>query len=271
MDAFGMFTDRRLSFVPPLCLLLLLSNATVYADTPSIEFDFGRTAECREVTSTPEEVIYPGEKIVELKLRVSVQVTAGDIHDVEEVRIEAVDCDGRMRVHSFDPSTRLEARVSEDILWSKTTETSSSLGASLGGEAPVLLGEVVAHVTPTVNGGSTKREVVTESQSRVAPKHVVVSSGTMEKEHGVFFKLHQSPQATLEGVHELTIRFVVPELWRGDSVRVCCEATGVERFLWLKQRKTWAYHCAPVAIYLAGDLDARQAAERHSKRHTVGS
>ena len=254
-----------------LGLLLCASGVPLCAAEPSIEFDFARTAECRDVTAAEVVDIYPGERIVELKLRLSVRLLAGSMSEVEEVRIEVGDCDGRMRVHSFQPSTRLESHVSEDIQWSKTTEKGTSLGAALGGEAPVLLGDVVAHVTPTINGGVTNREIITESQQRIAPKHVVVASGTIDREHGVFFKLHRSPQTSLEGVHELTVRFVVSDSWRGDSVRVCCQATGQEKFLWLKQQTVWAHTCAKVAIYLAGDLKARMAAERHARSALAGS
>jgi hypothetical protein len=248
------------------CLLLVTSSAVVRADSPSIAFDFGRTAECREVTPDEEAVLFPHEKIVELRLRVSVHLLEGRLDDVEEVRIEIGDCDSLIRVHDFAPSTRLESRHTGDIRRSTTTEHSGKLAASLGGELPVPLGDAVARVAPTINGGITNREVVTETENRVAPQHVVVASGTIGNEHGVFFKLKSSPLSSLEGVHEMTVRFIVPDTWRGDSVRVCCKATGQEKFLWIKQQSTWGHVCAPVALYLSGDLKARQAAHRYAKQ-----
>ena len=245
------------------CLLIATGGATARADTPAVAFDFGRTVECRDVTPIEPSAVFPHEKIVELRLRVSVHLLSGNAEDVEEVRVEIGDCDGRLRVHSFEPTTRLESRHTQDIKWSKTTEQTKSLGATLGGEAPVPLGDVVAHVTPSVSGGLSSREVVTETEHRVAPQQVVVASGTIGAEHGVFFKLRASPLSSLEGVHELVVRFIVPENWRGDSVQVCCQATGQEKFLWMKQQSTWAHTCGAVALYLAGDLKARQAAMRY--------
>ncbi len=267
----GSFMSSSLRIIFALGLLLAVDDGSAYAESPSIDFDFASTAECRELALPESAGIYPGEKIVELKLRISVHLTTGNLDAVEEVRFEVVDCDRQIRVHSFEPGTRLESRVSEDIKWSKTTETGSSLGASLGGQAPVLLGDAVAYVTPSINSGKTVREVITETQKRVAPKHVVVASGTIDGEHGVFFKLRRSPQSSLEGVHELTVRFVVPDSWRGDAVRICCQATGQEKFLWIKQQKTWTHRCSQVAIYLAGDVDARRAAVRYLRRRTTGS
>ena len=115
----------------------------------------------------------------------------------------------------------------------------------------------------------TQREVVTEQKKKIAPKHLVVASGTTGEQHGVFFKLRPSPQSTLEGEHELTVRFVVPAIWRGDSVAVSCQATGQQKFLWLKQRKVWADQWDCVAIYIAGDVEARRAARRAARRNAL--
>ena len=242
--------------------VVALETSFTQAGNPQVNFDFGRVTECTEIASDGDSALFPNEKLIEVKLRVSVHLLAGNIADVEEVRIEVGDCDNRMRVHSFSPATQLASHLSGDIQWSKTTEESRSLGASLGGELPVALGSVVAHVTPSVNGGLGNVEKITETQTRVAPQFAVVASGTISQEHGVFFKLRSSPQSTLEGTHEFVIRFVVGEKWRGDSIQICCQATGTEKVLWMKQQTAWSHVCSNVALFLAGDLQARQAAIR---------
>lgn len=243
-------------------VLLSWSTVNAIAGDPQIAFDFGRIAECVEIVGD-EVLLTPGEKLVELKLRVSVHLLAGKIDDVEEVRIEIGDRENMMRVHSFSPSTQMASHLGGDIEWSKTTEEGHSLGASLGGELPTPVGGLIAHVTPTISGGMTNGETITEKQLRLAPKFAVVASGTINQEHGVFFKLRSSSQSSLEGTHDLTVRFRVSEKWRGDSIRVCCQATGTEKVLWMKQQAIWAHTCGPVALYLAGDAEARQAAIRY--------
>jgi len=242
---------------------LSFTTSSTLARQPTLAFDFGRTAACREILTDEAGELPSNEKLVELKIRVSVHLLAGKISDVEEVRIEIGDCDSRIRVDSFLPTTRLASDFSEDLTVTKTLKNSKSLGGSLGGEAPVPLGNVVAHVLPSINGKLSKQKIVVEKQVFLAPQYATVASGTIGREHGVFFKLRASPQTTLEGAHELTVRFVVPKNWRGDALRVCCYATGQEKFLWIKQQATWARTCAPLAIYLAGDLEARVAAEHH--------
>jgi hypothetical protein len=236
------------------------------ADEPALAFDFGRTLACRDVTPPDYAEAYPDERIVECTLRLSVYLSAGDMSDVESIRVEINDCDQRLRVFDFSPSTRLESALAENVEWTKTTESTSTFGASLGGELPACVGDVVAHVTPTINVGKGGREVITEKQVRVAPKQAVIASGTIDHEHGVFFTLRPSPESSLEGVHEFTVAFVVPAAWRGDAVRVTCRAAGEQKVLWMKQQKVWAEKIGGVALYLAGDGAGRRAAERRVRQ-----
>jgi hypothetical protein len=238
-----------------------LTPAVVTAADPVLSFDFSRTLACRD--ATPEELgeHYPDVRVVECTLRLSVYLESGDIGEVEAIRVEIGDDDARLRVHDFAPRTRLESEFAGEIEWTKTTESSHSLGGSLGGELPCL-GGVKANVTPSINGGIGGKEIVTESQKRIAPKQVAVASGTLNEEHGVFFILRPTPTSTLEGVHELSVQFVVPADWRGDAVRVNVQATGQQKTLWITQQKTWAKKSTGVVLFSEGDAAARRAALR---------
>lgn len=232
------------------------------AEETALAFDFGRTLECRDVT--PPEFLeqYPDERIVQCTIRLSVYLTAGVASDIDAIRVEIADADERLRVYSFSPNTRLESEYAADIETTKTVESSYSLEASLGGEIPAPIGGVVAHLSPTIGGGKGGKELVTEKIVRVAPKQAVIASGTMNSEHGVFFILRSSPATSLEGVHELAIQYRVPATWRGDAVRISCQATGKQKMLWMTQQRVWGQKSTPVALYLAGDSVARRAAER---------
>jgi hypothetical protein len=241
------------------------SSRTALADEPRLAFDFGRTLECRDVTPPDFAETYPDERIVECTLRLSVQLAGGSASDIQSLRVEIADRDRRLRVFDFSPSTKMESTLAKDIKWSKTTESSNDFGVSLGGELPAVIGDVVAHMTPTINASKGGKESVTETQVRYAPQQVVVASGTIDQEHGVFFTLRPSPLTSLEGVHELTVAFIVPSHWRSDAVQVTCSATGTQKMLWMKQQKVWAEQAGGVALYLAGDGEARRAAERRMR------
>lgn len=245
------------------CAALLgpLKAAPAEGAETGLAFDFGRTIECRDVTSADFADRYPDERIVEATLRLSVYLTSGAISDVETIRVEIGDVDRRLKVYNFSPGTRLESEFADAIETVKTVESNHSFEVSLGGEVPCI-GGAVANVTPSISGGKGGKEVVTEKQKRVAPQQTVVASGTTNEEHGVFFILRPSPTTSLEGVHELKVQFVVPVTWRGDAIRVAVQAAGNQKVLWMTQQKVLAQKSTAVALYLEGDFAARRAAER---------
>lgn len=259
--------SRRLFVAAIVCAATSIgSGQATLADEPRLAFDFGRTLECRDVTPPDFVEAYPDERIVECTLRLSVSLASGSVDDIQSLRVEIADRDRRLRVFDFSPSTKMESTLAKDIKWTKTTESVDELGVSLGGELPAVIGDVVAHVTPTINASKGDKESITETQVRYAPQQVVVASGTIDQEHGVFFTLRPSPLTSLEGVHELTVAFIVPAHWRGDAVQVSCVATGTQKLLWMKQQKVWAEQAGGVALYLAGDGEARRAAERRMRQ-----
>lgn len=257
---------RRVEAALVLVLAAASQPAAALADEPRLSFDFGRTLECQDVTPADFAAAYPDERIVECTLRLSVSLAGGDVNDIHALRVEIADRDRRLRVFDFAPWTQMESTLAKDVKWTKTTESSDTLGVSLGGELPTVIGGAVAHVTPTLNATKGGKETITETQVRYAPQQVVVASGTIDQEHGVYFTLRPSPLSSLEGVHELTVAFIVPAHWRGDAVYVSCVATGEARVLWMKQQKVWAEQAGGVALYLAGDAAARRAAERRVRQ-----
>lgn len=258
------FSSRYFSWIL-LVAFAPVGAGELQAGEPVLAFDFGRTIEARDITPPEFAELYPGSRIIEAKIRLSVRLESGDIADVSEIRVEINDHDSRLRVHDFAPRTRLESEYAEPIETTTTVESHNSFSASLGGEIPCL-GGGVANVTPTIGGEVGGKEIVTEKVKRVAPMQAVVASGTINEEHGVFFTLRTSPTGTLEGVHELTVQFVVPAKWRGDAVRITCQASGQQKVLWIKQQAVWGYKSTPVALYLAGDVVARRAAMRFVER-----
>ena len=112
------------------------SPAAANAAEPSLAFDFPRMVECRELPAEEYPQLFAGEKVIEATIQLSVHLYAGDANKVEELRVEIADPDHRMRVVDFSPQTKMESSYSQDIEWTKTTETGHSIGLSLGGELP---------------------------------------------------------------------------------------------------------------------------------------
>jgi hypothetical protein len=140
----------------------------------------------------------------------------------------------------------------EEIETTTTKKRARSLDATLGGALPVPYAELVAHVAPSINAGISGSEVATERMNRLPPMQAVVVSGTSSEGRGVFFKLKRSSQTSLEGVHGLSVTFMVPASWKGGEVQVACSAYGRRKLLWIKQPATLGESSGTVRLRLAG-------------------
>lgn len=240
-------------------LLVCAGGAATAA--PYVEFDFARTAECRDVTQTCRSEEYPQERVVKVTIPISVRFRGLTAEDVEELDIEINGSTAGLYVQDFCPTTQLASDVARPIESTITTKKDHSLDASLGGALPVPYAQLVAHVTPSINAGTTRSQTATEKMDRLPPMQPIVVSGTTSEGRGVFFKIKRSSQTSLEGVHELSVSFVVPKRWEGSAVRVACSAGGQRKIMWMKQPATVGGAIRDVQLYLVGDLGMQEVAQ----------
>jgi hypothetical protein len=246
-------------------LLLAATSAAVggpaFAVSPMVGFDFPRIVACRDVTPPERAETNPWERLVEVKLPLSVRYQGLAVGEVEHLDIEVDGSVAGLRVEQFSPTTEL---VSDAIAieTTNTTRSSRSLDATLGGAVPVPVGELVAHVAPSVSGGLSKSEEATEKIRHRPPKLPVVVSGTFAEGRGVFFKFKPSSQSSLEGVHELTIIFIAPKDWHGGGLPIRATARGHRSVWWTDQPTVFGRIADVVEVYPAGDQDLRDAAAR---------
>ncbi|HEX2475703.1 MAG TPA: hypothetical protein VHK01_13210 [Lacipirellulaceae bacterium] len=223
--------------------------STYAVGAPYVEFDFARSAECRDVTPPERIALVPTHRFVQLVLPVSVRFRGLSMNDVEELDIEINGAAAGLRVIDFSPMTQLASDIAQEIETTTTTKRARSLDGTLGGGLPVPYAGLVAHVSPSINAGLSGSETATEKLNRLPPKHAIVVSGTSSEGRGVFFKLKRSSQTSLEGVHELAVTFVVPADWRGGKVRVGCSARGQRRILLLKHDATLGRAAGDVQLH----------------------
>ena len=217
-----------------------------------VEFDFARSAECHDVTPPERTEQYPNERLIEVRLPLSVRIRGMRTDDVEELDMEINGAATGLRVHSFSPPTQLASDLSKEIETTTTTKKEHSLGATLGGALPVPHATVVAQVSPSINANTSTSDTVTEKLNRLPPKYAVVVSGTSSDGRGVFFKLKRSSQTSLEGVHELVVVFVAPVEWQHGEVSVVCSARGTWKVLGITQPTTFSRATGAVQLQIAG-------------------
>jgi hypothetical protein len=246
--------------------ILFSLAASAFADAPAVSFDLGYMVECYDVTPQAFALLHPDEKIIEADLRVSVRMEKGEQKDVEQLQFEFTSPGERLRVIDFMPRTQIEAEATDPIEVVKTSETVRAIGGTLGGTVSLsggnshVTGVVATSALPAGNANATHRNELKETTKKTPPGKVVVASGTLANEHGVFFKLHQSSAASFEGIKRLSFRFVVPSRWSGDWVVLSCQATGTVKRWFTKSTELIGESKAFLALYVSGNTSAEQAA-----------
>lgn len=238
-------------------LLIALLSAESYGgdlldfgqDLPELEFDVPAKLVAHDVTPGDYRSASEGERLIQVRVPVSVVVTHGEVRRVQEVIIEIDGSQAGLVVHDFSPDTHLASEVVDAVEVQRIEEQNQGLDGSLGGALPVAGG--TAHLTPSVTAGTSSRTATTVREKRLPPKQAVLVSGAVNRRQGVYFKLRQSSQTTLEGEHELTITFVAPEGWEGGALQVECVARGEKKYLFVKHRKVWNASRAPIEVLLA--------------------
>jgi hypothetical protein len=247
-----------------MSLLFGVSSAGARAADLKVDFDFARQVAYKDITPPDRMKQYPDERLISVKLPISVRFAGFASGEIEDINIEVDGSAANLRVESFCPTTVL-ASDAMTIESTTSTKNSRSLGGTLGGAIPVPIGAIVAQITPTVKADASKSDEETEKIRRLPPKQPIVVSGTFAEGHGVFFKYKQSSQTSFEGVKELEIKFVAPTNWKVGSLRVSCVAHGHRTVMWVDQPTIFGHTVEIVSLYPEGNTVRPETAERQTK------
>jgi hypothetical protein len=159
-----------------------------------------------------------------------------------------------LKVLDFLPNTTLESSTAEDrIEVSDSTESSDALT----GDARVAYS--LLSLGGTLNQSNKKTE--SNHYQKLAPKHLVLASGTTNRGHGVFYKLRPSQDASLEGAKEFMVLCIVPKQWRGDWCTVTCSARVKKKSAVGSSVAVAGIEHAHIGLHLTGDDEASDLAE----------
>jgi hypothetical protein len=233
----------------------------VFAVAQDVSFDFARLVEYRDVTPADPRDRVPHERLIEMRLPISVRFQGLATGEIEHLDFEIDGTAAGIRVEDFSPATELAADAIAVETINKTIKE-RSLGATLSGKLPVPVGPVTCDVGPSISAGMSKANETSEKVKRVPPKRPIVVSGTFAEGRGVFFKFKQSPQTWFEGVHELVVTFAVPTSWNGGGIRVSATARGHKPRFWVDQPTVFGKVTTVVELYPEGDYTLRKAALR---------
>ena len=228
-------------------LIVAMCVAVARAETPAVVFDLPFTVECRDVTPQRYEASYQ-RKIFEAVIKISPQLVAGEEKDLRKLHYE-ISTEQQMPVVSFAPSSQV---------------TSDIAGGTVAIQTDDHHGQLLVHylVTPAAGDGKLIGDLNSShtQYALLAPKQILVASGTIERGCGVYYDLKPSTQDTLQKQREFACLFDVPATWRANYITVKCKAQGVKRWILGDSEVDCGTGLLSVGLYKQGDSEAMAAA-----------
>ncbi|HEY1784629.1 MAG TPA: hypothetical protein VGG30_03740 [Pirellulales bacterium] len=226
------------------------------AAPPAVEFDLPPVAVCRSI-NLPEIVkLHPNDNVVEVVFELSTRVVAGSEADIKHITVEIRSPDRQLLLVGYLPTTTMLSESSDGVIEVEQHRASGQIAIEYG----VPSAKIQASAK---NAGDSK--IV---EKKLAPKSLLVSSTTIDRSHGVVFRLYPSSQDSLEKTRQFVCQFAVPQGFRGDYVQLTCTAVGTNRgaVRSLDSEVTAGVTRYTVGIYCDGDVAARCAADLLAQR-----
>lgn len=216
------------------------------SDNPEVGFDVPSEVIAIDVTPEAYALKQPERRLIEIEIPVSLLLFRGQASRIEDVVIEIEASESDLQVHDYSPKTLLTTNITKPIEQRQSSASDKTLGGSLGGK----LGTDIA-ISPTIDGGMSKSNTVTETITIEPPKQATIVSGTLNNRRGAFFKLRPSSQTTLEGERSFKVTFSIPCNWPGGEIDIRCYARGQQKILLIEKHRIWNETTASAEIQLA--------------------
>jgi hypothetical protein len=247
----------RRSFVSPftprffLCVIFASLGTTLVAAPPVVEFDVAQTASFRSVDSSSCAKHRPHANIVEVVFEISTRLQAGKEEDLKYITYEITSPDHQLSVAGFLPTTTMISESADGVINFEEHRSPAQLNIEYAGSSAKITAPLR---TPTDTKVSIKK---------LAPKSLVMSSGTIDRAHGVYFTLHPSEQDSLQRAHQFVCYFDAPANFRSDYVQISCVAMARDQTFTHSTSGTRPVGLAKfnVGIYRDGDFEARKAVD----------
>ncbi len=254
-------TSIRFSFSLLIVACGLISSRQSRAESPRVSFDVNSIVACEDITTIEFATQNPDERLLKMEMDVSPILHRGDGAELKEFvyRLEALSPD--FRVVDYSPKTSLESNVVGNVGVEDKKEVSKSLGINGSGSIKeVINGQASATASVGTKTHSTLRYELLPSMD------TVLTSGTVSRGSGVYFKLKGNSRTALEGAKRFMVVFRAPLRWRAGLFQVSCRATGVRRGVVssLNERIVCGENRHMVAMYVGGDDGAKSAARRYA-------
>jgi hypothetical protein len=211
----------RMLAITVSAVVLICGSLSAMQAMAQVAFDVNQLAPAREAGSLGVLTQRPDSRLVDVQLDVSALFTPGDPAVVTEYTVRIVSRHEEVQVADFAPRTELQSEILGSLqVSSNQDQVREAAIRGMGGYPGVGSAQGYAYYH------DNNHENV--HYAKKPPMELVSASGTIERRKGVYFKVKQSTQTTLEGARPFRIVFEVPDTWRADLLDVTIEAAGQE-------------------------------------------
>lgn len=223
-----------------------------------VAFDVNPIAPARESRSIGLMNQLPNSRLVDVQLDVSALFAPGDSAIVTEYTVRIVSRHEDVQIADYSPRTELQSDVFGPMQISQEGDRVREAAIRGVGGYPGV-GSAQGYAYYHDNSHETIH------YAKKPAMELVNASGTLERRRGVYFKVRQSSQTTLEGARPFRIVFEVPNSWRADLLDVTIEAAGLENSH-SKRPRVLSSQQFVVALYQESDDNAANAATRYIRQ-----
>ena len=223
-----------------------------------VAFDVNPLAPARESSSIGLMNQLPNSRMVDVQLDVSALFTPGDSAVVTEYTVRIVSRHEDVQVADYSPRTEMQSDVFGPMQISQEGDRVREAAIRGVGGYPGV-GSAQGYAYYHDNSHETVH------YAKKPAMEMVNAAGTLERRRGVYFKVRQSSQSTLEGARPFRIVFEVPNSWRADLLDVTIEAAGLEN-THSKRPRILSTQQFVVAVYQEYDDNAANAATRYVRQ-----
>jgi len=223
-----------------------------------VAFDVNELAPARESNSIGVMSQLPNSRMVDVQLDVSALFTPGDAAVISEYTVRIVSRHADVQVADYSPRTELQSDIFGTMQISQEGDRVREAAIRGAGAYPGV-GSAQAYAYYHDNSHETVHF------ARKPSLELLNAAGTLERRRGVYFKVRQSSQTTLEGARPFRIVFEVPNSWRADLLDVTIEAAGLENAN-SKRSRILSTQQFVVAVYQEYDEHAANAATRYVRQ-----
>ena len=245
------FFHQFVAFMGSLVLICAVGKSQV-------AFDVNQVAAARNSDSIGLMNQMIDSKLVDIQLDVSALFTPGDAAVVTEYTVRVVSRHEEVQVADFSPRTEMHSDIFGTMQVSTNQDRVREAAIrGMGGYPGVGSAQGYAFYH------DTNQENV--QYARKPALEMVSAAGTLERRRGVYFKVRQSSQTTLEGARPFRVVFEVPNSWRADLLDVTIEAAGFEHS-GAKRARILSSERFVVAVYLENDDHAARVARNYVRQ-----